>query len=177
MIRKKSKVEIISSVVAVALVLGLLLFVGNIISKTLFGTKGTNEQSKTDTKTKSSYRSPIVISGLDEPDTAEEFVKKYEGEWVQFDGIIHSTLKDQSDLYPHAVLYLDDQSLMPLEIDAIESSFDASLQQFTTVDYRADPTVAVRVVARVSKYNERSMSVQLQMRPNVDGSTPSVTRR
>lgn len=178
--RVKSNGNDSMSIAAAGVVLvGLLIWGGWALFNNIFGEKK-DDQATTQQVETTSYDNPIKLNVSDfDGLTGQEFVDKYKGKWVAFDGELIGT--SQIAGAPSLSTSISTTSGFAdgsmFKITATGYTFDSTLSRYSDITEGYEKPVAVHVVARVEKYDTDRLWVLLDPNISTDSSAPSVKSR
>lgn len=182
----------IATAISVVVVVGIIFWIGNVLWGFLFHKNSAEDAVKSQDTTvvqqeDSGINNPHTIGLADVKNMSGfEFVEKYKGQWIQFDGLIFATNKPDKDAPLSTSLIVGDDQNQPmlqlstLRIRADKATFADNLQEFSTANntpYTTGKYPKVKVTARVSTYDQELLIVYLESRPNASGNTPSIVSR
>lgn len=132
------------------------------------------------------YSDPIKVTlGDIQVLTPVEFVDKYRGKWITFDGILFGTVAADGTKYVGIVAGNDPNdanfkgSLAMFRMPATLTTFSEPLQSYASVTPadKLNDFPKVKVTGLVTQYNSESQHVMLSDWGNQDMKNPSITQR
>lgn len=145
------------------------------------GAHNTNQQVQYE---ESSYSNPTEISDSDMAMTSSDFVDKYAGKWIKFNGTLGNTSGNYTTIHYGDNVFADSASFSDGSVFTISPSnlaFGDGLERFssdyqlTTAELENPPKVTI--IARVATGKSDKFQVYLIANPNTSGDTPSIIRR